>query len=263
MHALRTRFKKDIVSEFKIPSIAVRRMKKDSSGMLHDDRAKVIIYAGGMPGFPGFGEAHDFFVKKGYWVFVPRYRGTWESGGRFLQMSPHKDLLDVVDGISRGFKDEWSGIEYKLTPKKLYLFGSSFGGAAVLLAGSDKRVTKVVARSPVVDWLKMNEGIEPHDWLYGFVKRAFGNAYRLVKRDWNKLQNGVFYNPIAHTRNIDGKKVLIIHAKDDDVVTYKPSVVFARKTGSSLWLLKSGGHLSSSIFMSVRGYKKISEFLKK
>src|SRR3989344_5587418 len=104
----RTRFKKDIVTEFLPPSRPSNR---------------VIIFCKGMQGLPRFPEVLKFWSKKGFWVFFPRYRGTWESGGEFLKDSPEKDILDVIDELPKGFTDLWSGKEFKIKPTELYLFG--------------------------------------------------------------------------------------------------------------------------------------------
>src|SRR3990167_11142041 len=88
-HTPRARFAKDIVCEFMPPTRKSNR---------------VLILCAGAPVYPGRrADLLPFFAAKGYWVFLPRYRGTWESGGVFLKKSPHKDILDVMSGISRGF----------------------------------------------------------------------------------------------------------------------------------------------------------------
>src|SRR3989344_3616458 len=93
MTIFRTRFKKDIVCEFLPPA------RKSS---------RVVILCGGMPAYTGRKDAlMEFFARKGYWVFLPRYRGSWESGGQFLKRSPHEDIIDVINGLSRGFPDLW------------------------------------------------------------------------------------------------------------------------------------------------------------
>lgn len=248
MYALRTRFKKDIVTEF-FPA--------------RNKSSKVIIMLGGLPGIPGSTRTMEWFAKKGYWVFRPRYRGTWESGGSFLKLSPEQDVLDVIDGLYKPFYSIWDGVRYSLTPKKIILMGNSFGGPAALLAGRDKRVDKVVAVSPVVDW-QSDSRVEPLDWLGKVMKEAFGEGYRYSLKDWNKLKRGNFYNPVKHVDEIDGKKVFIIHAKDDDIVAFTPVKRFAKNTGSNLLLLKKGGHLGFSIFSkSKRVYKHLQIFLKR
>ena len=68
----RTRFKHQIVAEFLPPT---RPRKKQ----------KVIILCDGMPSMPRKQALMEFLAAKGYWVFYPRYRGSWESGGQFLR----------------------------------------------------------------------------------------------------------------------------------------------------------------------------------
>lgn len=246
MHTLRTRFKKEIVAEFLPPA------KKSD---------KVIILCSGMPSVPSKTDLMEFLSKKGYWVFYPRYRGTWESGGRFLKISPEKDILDMIPQLSLGFKDFWNNKNYKVKPKEIYLFGGSFGGAAALLASTDKRVTKIVAISPVVDW-GIKSKSEPVDWFGKFLKQAFGEAFRFSQADWNKLKSGAFYNPCTIIKKINGKKLFIIHAKDDDVVTWKPVARFAESTNAKFLLLKKGGHLPLSILIQPKFFKQINKFLR-
>ncbi|MBI4094805.1 MAG: prolyl oligopeptidase family serine peptidase [Candidatus Liptonbacteria bacterium] len=250
MHTLRTRFKRDIIAEFLPPQGRAKRRAD-----------KVIIFCGGMPGVPAKRPLLEFFSKKGYWVFLPRYRGSWESGGKFLRISPEKDILDIISELPRGFKSLWDGKKYRVRPSKLFLFGSSFGGPAALLASRDPRVTKIVALSPVVDWCAPSKE-EPLDKLFRFVQSAFGEGYRVSKKDWNKLKSGTFYNPMAHFKEIDGKKLFIIHAKDDEIVGWRPVQKFAELTGSRLILLKKGGHSASSLLTKPKFYKAIAKFLR-
>lgn len=249
MYTLRARFKKDIVCEFLPPRIA-------------GPSKKVIILCGGMPGIPSQKNLLFFLIRKGYWVFLPRYRGSWESGGSFLAKSPHQDILDIIDQFPNGFTDLWNNKKYKIKPGEIYIIGSSFGGPAALLASLDKRVAKVIAISPVIDW-RIKSRTESLGWLGKFTRLAFGNGYRFTRKNWSKLKNGKFYNPIAYAKNMDGKKIFIIHAKDDKIVSYRPTKKFASITNSQLLLLKKGGHLGLSIITLPKFYKKISKFFKR
>lgn len=243
-YLLRTRIKGDIVCEFLPPARASN---------------KVVILCGGMPGYPGGRkELCEFLSQKGYWTFVPRYRGTWESGGSFLKLSPHRDVLDIVSQLPRGFKDLWSGKTHKVARPEIYLIGSSFGGAAVILASRDPRVRRAVAFSPVTDW-RTETKAELIVQLERFTRAAFGDAYRGTKHDFNKLKGGKFYNPAHEAASIDGAKLLIFHAEDDKTVYARTSARFARATGAKLVLLKSGGHLSISNTILPKFWKKIGE----
>ncbi len=246
MPTLRTRFKKEIIAEFLPP-------KRPSQ--------KVIILCVGMPGSPSKKELLEFFSQKGYWVFAPRYRGSWESSGDFLARSPHEDVLDIIDELPNGVTSLWDGKKFELHPKKIFILGGSFGGPAALLCSKDNRVSKVVTVSSVVDW-KDSSREEPLDWLYGAIKNAFGEAYRIQKKNWNKLKTGKFYNPAAHVKEFDPKKILVIHAKDDEVVNFKSVHNFVKKVTCESIILKKGGHFSLSKITEPRLYKKVQIFLK-
>lgn len=246
MRILRTRFKREIVTEFAVPAGRSRR---------------AIIFCGGMPSVPSQKELFEFFVEKGYWVFFPRYRGSWESGGRFLAQSPHQDILDVINQLPEGFIDLWGGRSYKLTPSALYVIGNSFGGPAALLACLDQRVAKIVAISSVVDWTVPSKE-EPLDFLEKFVETAYGCGYRFSAKDWKKLSKGNFYNPVNCHDEIDGQKVFMIHAKDDTIVPYPPVKEFADKINCQFLALKDGGHLGiKDVFKQRRLRTRVVEFL--
>ena len=219
---------------------------------------KAIILCDGMPTVPSKRALMAFFAKKGYWVFHPRYRGTWESGGQFLRRSPEKDILDVIGQLPRGFPDVMTRKTYKLKPAQLILLGGSFGGPAIILASRDPRVTKGIAFCPVVDWKKITRiNTELRN-----VEEGFGAAYRFSMKDWNKLTTRGFYNPVDKLNSIAGSKLFIIQAKDDESVGWKPVSAFAKNTGTRIWLMKKGGHLSTSLAMKPQFYKRINKFLK-
>lgn len=247
MYIFRTRFKKEIVCEFLPP-------RRKSS--------RVIILCGGMPSYPERKELMFFLAQKGFWVFNPRYRGSWESDGSFLKISPHQDILNIIDELPKGFKSLWDGKIYKINPTKIYLIGSSFGGPAVLLASQDPRITKVMTFTPVINWTVESKE-EPIDWLGEFTKIAFGNGYRFKQKDWNKLKSGKFYNPMAIADKIDGKKIFIIATKDDEIVLPEPTRKFAKIIKCEFFSLKKGGHLSMSNLMKFKFYKKFQDFIKK
>ncbi len=246
-HPLRARFAGDIIAEFLPP-------QKPSN--------KVIILAPGMPGVPKASKAMYAIAKKGYWVFLPRYRGTWESGGTFLDHSPHEDILDVVDGISKPFTSIWTDETFDIANPEIYVLGSSFGGPAAILCSMDDRVKKAVAIAPLIDWKTQKDSpTESMDWLGEKIQHAFGSAYRFSMEDWERLSNGELYNPIDHIDSIDSKKLLLLHAKDDDVVLYEPSEAFAKEVGCQFVFVKKGGHLGSRTLNTWGVGRKIWKFL--
>lgn len=251
MYPKKTRFKKEIVAEFLPP--------KDGTSK------KAIIICPGMPSFPAKSWLLNMFVKQGWWAFTFRYRGSWESDGKFLAKSPHQDVLDIADELlHKGFtahaetaleEDEHMRPELE----KVCVLGSSFGGPAAILASLDERIHKAVALCPVIDW-RIDAPEEPLEWLKGSTRLRFGRAYDFADEDWAKLTDGRFFNPIAYQDQVDGKKLLLSHAKDDLVVPYQPTEDFAKKTGSQMIPLKKGGH-GSFMFKKWRVRRKVMRFL--
>ncbi len=251
MHMFRTRFAREVVTEFLPPARSGKTQR-------------AIILCDGMPSIPRKQPLAEFLASKGYWVFYPRYRGAWESGGEFLERSPHLDILDVVGGLAKEFRELAFGRRFCVKADEVFVIGGSFGGAATLLASLDPRVKKVVANCPVVDWaiLSREEKKETSNPSYAaYIRAAFGNGYRLPDRNWVKLRGGKFYNPAYHAREVTASKVMMFHAQDDPYIPYRSVVKFSRLTGARLKLLRRGGHLSTDLI--VRKYwREIREFFK-
>jgi len=229
----RTRFKQEIVAEFLPPARPHRKQR-------------VILLCDGMPSMPRKQPLAAFLSQKGYWVIYPRYRGAWESGGNFLEKSPHLDILDVIDELPKGMTDSAFGQKFSLRPDEIFVIGGSFGGPAAILSSLDPRVRRVIANCPIVDWsiLSASEKAETSNPSYvAYIREAFGQGYRLSARNWNKLRTGTFYNPAHHIDEINPQKILMFHAKDDPYVPWPSVDRFARRTGAQLRLLSRGGHL--------------------
>lgn len=254
----RARFAGEIVAEF-LPPVGAAGRPSSRAGKRPAARTKrsdrVIVLCDGMPGLPRKQPLAEFLAAKGYWVFYPRYRGAWESGGKFLERSPERDILEVVGGLSREIRELAFGKRFRVRAADVFVIGGSFGGAAAILCSLDARVKKVIANCPVVDWgiLREEEKTETSNPNYAaYIRAAFGQAYRLSDRNWRKLYGGKFYNPMHHVGEIDAEKIMMFHAQDDPHVPCESVVKFARQTGVKLKLLRTGGHLSTD--MIVRKY---------
>jgi pimeloyl-ACP methyl ester carboxylesterase len=249
MQMFRTRFARDIVTEF-LPPARVGEIQR------------AIILCDGMPSIPRKQPLAEFLSRKGYWVFYPRYRGAWESGGEFLERSPHLDILDVIGGLSKKFRELAFGRRFRVSVSEVFVIGGSFGGAAAILSSLDPRVKRVIANCPVVDWaiLPREQKKETSNAsCAAYIRAAFGNGYRLSDRNWKKLYGGKFYNPVYHAREVTASKVMMFHAQDDPYIPWRSIQKFARLTGAQLKLLRRGGHLSTDLI--VRKYwRQIREF---
>lgn len=248
----RTRIGKDIVAEFVVPT-SVKAQKE----------GRVAVLCQGAPTMPGKNTVLTFLAEKGFYAIVPRYRGSWESGGKFLEHEPTEDIKEVIDALGRPLLSLWEGKEYRL-PKKtqIYIFASSFGGPAGFFLSTDARVAKVVTLSPVCDWSDDSD-VEPLEELDAMTKLYYGEGYRLAKNAWKKLKKGDFYNPMTAIDRIDPKKVLIFHTEDDDVVSIASVERYAVVTDAKLLVSKEGGHMGLSEMMEPGTWKEVVKFLKK
>lgn len=247
-YPIRTRLAGDIVAEIIFPE---------------KQTGKVAIIATGLPSSPSKGELLRFLADQGYVALFSRYRGTWESDGHFLDHSPAKDIHDVIEFLIQEGQvaSLFSQEKMKINVQKIHLFGTSFGGPAVILNSRHPRVQKVIALSPVIDWRKEGED-ESFDWHVGFVSQGFGGAYRLRKQsDWKKLIETDFYNPALRIKDVDAKKIFVLHAEDDRIVPCAPLIEFADKTNISFYLKPKGGHTLRITHRFL--WKKIELFLRK
>jgi pimeloyl-ACP methyl ester carboxylesterase len=246
----RTRFKTDIVAEF-LPAARTRK------------KQRVIILCDGMPSVPRKQPLARFLAEKGYWVIYPRWRGAWESDGDFLEHSPEQDLRDIIAELPRGLRESAFGQKFKLKPDEIFVIGGSFGGAAAILASLDARIKGVVANCPVVDWRILDEEQqkETSNPSYpAYLREAFGNAYRLKDKNWNKLRSGKFFNPAHEIKRLAPEKILLFHAKDDPYIPWQSVRQFALTAGIKLKLLARGGHLKTEETV-IRHWRQIKRFL--
>lgn len=245
-YPLRARFAKDIVAEIVLP------MKQTG---------RVAIFVGGLPSSPNKKSLLQFLAAQGYVAIFPRYRGTWESSGYFLEQSPAQDVHNVISDLTKkkGFKEIVTGEFHTIKVSAIHLFGASFGGPAVILNSHLAIVKKVIALAPVLDWhsVEKTEPLTPH---IRFIEAGFGGAYRLHRKsDWQKLIKTDFYNPSAQTQSIIGKKILILHCNDDTTVPSAPILPFSEKTGARYYLKPTGGHTIDITRLFY--WKKISAFV--
>lgn len=248
----RTRIGKDIVAEFVVPP-TVKLQKK----------GRVAIIAKGAPGTPGAGEFLMFLAEQGFYAVLPRYRGTWESAGLFLQNDPTDDIKDVLNALKKPLMSlyEKKAYEFPKNPK-IYLMVGSFGGPAGFFLSSDPRVTAVFAYAPVVDWrIKMEA--EPLGEFQKMTNQIYGEGYRFDPDGIKKLKKGTFYNPATARERILGDKVHIFHAKDDAIVAHDPVLQFAQKIGAHMTSFSKGGHGGASTLMEPRTWKKVMQVVEK
>ncbi len=151
--------------------------------IVQDKIANTIIL---LPGFPSSNKLDSemkFLYKKGYNVFFPRFKGSFQSKGFFLKENIVKELKSFITELKKEkITNLWDLNEIHFKINKLVLFGQSFSGAISCgLAAIEKSFDKLVLFSPVWDFKIHNKFGNEQDLshLVPFVKRAYTNLYRI------------------------------------------------------------------------------------
>ena len=146
-----------------------------------------------------------------------------------------KDLEDVIDWLQR------------YSPIGIHLIGHSRGGAAVLLKSCSDKVTKVISWAGVSDFYSRITDDQIKAWknegVY-YVKNSRTNQLMPMKKSfYDDLMNNKDKLNILETVKRSNKNILLIHAKNDLVVSFEDSKALAGiAKNSKLIILDSGGH---------------------
>jgi len=185
-----------------------------------------------LPGFPSSNKMDSemkFLYKKGYNVFFPRFKGSFQSKGFFLEDNPVEELRIFANKLKKEkIINLWDMSKVSFKIDRLILFGQSFSGAiACGLVAKVKNFRKLVLFSPVWDFKKHNLLINEQDLnhLIPFVKRAYQNLYRIkfdnLVKEMSKFEeiNDYFYVkkikiPLLVLNDSSDKTVSIEHSRN-------------------------------------------------
>lgn len=92
----------------------------------------IMVVHGGPEGQerPLFTSLYQYFVSRGFAVLAPNIRGSSGYGKRYLALDNASKRWDALKDIEVFAK--WAGTQPAINPKKLAIFGGSYGGFAVL-----------------------------------------------------------------------------------------------------------------------------------
>ena len=203
-----------------------------------------LINCPGLPSSPDSSKLKKF-AEKGFYIFNLRYKGTWESEGEFLEVSPVNDVALVIDLIKkRKIKEIYGKTILKLPNLKISIIGSSFGGS-VALCCSNLKVDSIIAICPVINFKSLSKHHILN--LKGFLKEAYGNCYRFNDIKFDKMLNSEILSPANY---INSKtSTLIIQGLQDKTINPNGVINFYNSItnkNKKLILVKNGGHLSTS-----------------
>lgn len=155
---------------------------------------------------------HHFLMERGYLVVDIDYRGSagygrdWRTA--ISTFMGGKDLDDAVDAA------RWISSEFQVNPKKIGIYGGSYGGFITLMAMFTQPgvFAAGAALRPVTDWAHYNHGYTSN--ILGEPQKESA-AYRRS-------------SPIYHAQGLQGA-LLICHGVVDTNVHFQDSVRLAQK----------------------------------
>ncbi len=234
--------------------------------VLQDRTADAVIILPGFPGRNDFNELIELFFDRGYHVFVPRYRGTFQSLGVFLSKSPVDDLSMFMSNLDKGFaKSLWDMKKKTFKINKKILVASSFGGAiACGLVAKHQGFSHLILAAPVWDFARHNEKGDEQDLinLTGFVKRAYKNCYRINFNDIvKKLSKFKELSPEYYHTKLKDFPVLVFHDPNDKIVAFRHTKEMLSVLGRATYIEHYLGHgLSVSLLSAF--WKDVDKFIK-
>ncbi|MCC6290846.1 hypothetical protein IT398_02175 [Candidatus Nomurabacteria bacterium] len=204
-----------------------------------------IILCDGLPSVPKQRQVMDLLQAKGYNVFFPRYRGTWESGGNFLAQSPALDILELVALIKSGSVTELYSNQKFSTNPRLYLVGSSWGATVALSLADNPDVARVIAFSPIVDFVSHQQNSQGQNlqWLKQFIRRAFYQGYRFEDKDWERMLSGELFKP---SLKLKPETTTIVYDRSDEEISSTDIETYCQIGGATAVQVTGIGHLSFS-----------------
>ncbi|MEM4259325.1 MAG: hypothetical protein QXS38_01000 [Candidatus Pacearchaeota archaeon] len=194
--------------------------------VLQDRLADAIILLPNFPSGNDFSELIAFFFEKGYHVFVPRYRGSYQSAGKFLSKNPVDDLIGVLNALDEGeIKSLWDGKKQSFRINKKILVSSGFGGAIALgLAAKSGLASHLILQAPIWDFKMHNSNGDEQDIekMSEFVRNAYKNCYRYSFKNFRrKMSKFEELNPAYYLPRVNELPILVMHDPNDKIVNLR------------------------------------------
>jgi len=193
--------------------------------LIHKNPSQAIILLPGFPSSNNLDEIMRFFYSKGYNVFFPRFKGSYQSKGEFMKDNPVEDIHKFINFIKNGKAKSLWDLKYKsFKITEFVIITGSFGcPIACGLSTKNNLISKIILINPVWDFRKHNENKDEQDLnkLIKFVKNAYLNLYRIKfsnleyqMRKFKEIDFN-FYSSKIHI------PILVLYDPKDLTVSYK------------------------------------------
>ena len=233
--------------------------------VLQDKKADAVVILPGFPSGNDFNDLISFFFGKGYHVFVPRYRGSYQSSGIFLSKNPIDDLIFFVEHLKEGeAKNLWDMKKESFKINKIILVGGSFSGSIACGLNAKYPVfSHLILYAPIWDFNEYNSDGREQDVqkIIDFVKNTYKNCYRFKFKDIAKKMNKFDeLNPAYYIPKLN-LPVLVMHDPNDREVSFKYTKKYLEMIPNATYLEHYFGHKLTGDLLSAF-WKEIDKFVK-
>lgn len=233
---------------------------------VHEEKRDTIILLPGFPSYHNLKDKLEFLYNQGYNVFFPRYKGSYQSRGYFLEENPAEYLQEFVDDLMKGSATSMYDMrKFHFEVDKLIIMGICFSGPfACGLASIDSRINKIVLFSPAWDFCKHGDVVGEQDLqkTLQFVKRAYENLYRIK---FNNLRERLtsFKNTKSenYIKRISAPILVLINPKD--LVTSTEHLEYISSKLKNLEIIRHNNDHGLKIETLTEEWSKIKKFLDK
>lgn len=194
-----------------------------------------ILFLHGYPGSQKNYDIAEHLTFQGFHCYVMHYRGSWKSKGDYSLLSIYEDVESIIHFLhQKGFEN-----------KAISLIGSSWGGFVALeILAKYPDLCKVILLAPFINIGAHESDLsDVSDFLAAVTRPAIKN-YEKEKlfSDLKAVQKE--FNPWHKLKEIEGKKVLIVHGAVDQLcpIEYSRQLKFQFKTEARLYELQNQDH---------------------
>jgi esterase/lipase len=234
--------------------------------VLQDRKADAIVILPGFPGKDDFRELIGIFFDRGYHVFVPKYKGSYQSLGTFLSKNPVDDLVAFTEHLERGeVKSLWDNEKMSFIINKKIVAAWGFSASIALgLAAKSVKYSHIILASPIWDFSKHNEKGDEYDLvkITEFVRRAYKNCYRFKFKDINKkLSKFSEIKPEYYVQTLAEFPILVFHDPNDNRVAFSHTKEILPLFSNITYIEHYLGHGLNDYLISAF-WKEIDKFVK-
>lgn len=224
-------------------------------------KSPVIVYPHGGPESqtrPTFNSVFAYFLNRGYAIFAPNVRGSSGYGAQFMNLDNVRNRMDSVKDLAHGAN--WLRDSGQVDPKRMAIYGGSYGGFMVLSAITNYPDLYAAAVDVVgiANWVTFLERT-------GAYRRAAREAeYGSLEHDREFLES---ISPLRHVERIRTPLLVIHGANDPRVPVHEAEQIVAalraRNVSVEYLRYEDEGHGLIKLANRLHAYPRMAEFLDK